>query len=199
MLFGCDSDSSYSVEDDAVVVPIAALRIAESTRSGGIGHVAGAAAKPDAKCGGEGGGEAGDSAWSGDSVGRVLFARAVSDDTAGVVRPRHPEGKAREIDRERADEHTPRYSEGRGAQPKKTIPGWTPVVPRPKYEGDPSALLRWLVEARNAGWSQGQGRRGQWEVPVIAKVHELLDAGIDVRYTVHGQTDMFMEDEEVRP
>ena len=115
------------------------------------------------------------------------------------VESHHPEGKAREIDRERADEHTPRYAKGRGAQPKKTIPGWTPVVPRPEYEGDPSALLRWLVEARNAGWSQGQGRRGQWEVPDIAKVHELLDAGIDVRYTVHGQTDMFMEDEEVRP
>ena len=107
------------------------------------------------------------------------------------VESHHPEGKAREIDRERADEHTPRYAKGRGAQPKKTIPGWTPVVPRPKYDGDPSALLRWLVEARNAGWSQGQGRRGQWEVPDIAKVHELLDAGIDVRYTVHGETGVF--------
>ena len=51
MLFGCDSDSSYSVEDDAVVVPVvAALSIAESAHSGRIGHVAGAAAKPDA-CG----------------------------------------------------------------------------------------------------------------------------------------------------
>ena len=58
MLFGCDSDSSYSVEDDAVVVPvIAALSIAESAHSGGIGGVSGAAAKPDAERGGEGEGE----------------------------------------------------------------------------------------------------------------------------------------------
>ena len=75
MLFGCDSDSSYNAEDDEVMAPVAALSISESAYSGGIGHAAGA------ECGGEGdGGEA-------VSVGRVLFARAVSDDKVGAPHP----------------------------------------------------------------------------------------------------------------
>jgi hypothetical protein len=56
--------------------------------------------------------------------------------------------------------------EGAGAQPKKTLP-------RPGYEGDAAALVETLLEAAKEG-----------EEPDIAKVRELLDAGIDVRYQV---------------
>ena len=53
-----------------------------------------------------------------------------------------------------------------GAQPKKTLP-------RPTYEGKAGALVEVLEDAEEEG-----------EEPDIAKVRELLDAGIDVRYTV---------------
>ena len=53
-----------------------------------------------------------------------------------------------------------------GAQPKKTLP-------RPVYEGKAGALMKVLIEAAKVGI-----------VPDIAKVRELLDAGIDVRYQV---------------
>jgi thiol-disulfide isomerase/thioredoxin len=157
MLFGCDSDSSYSAEDDEVVAPVAALSISESAYSGGIGHAAGAAAKPDTECGGEGdGGEA-------VSVGRVLFARAVSDDKSGAPHPQnkaeagggrmgktasHPEGKM-DTGEQRHDGDAGKGAGGGspsphgGARATKSIP-WTPLVPRPKYEGDPSALLKML-------------------------------------------------------
>ena len=72
-----------------------------------------------------------------------------------------PEVKAREVE----DVPPPPPSQG-GAQPKKTLP-------RPVYEGNAAALLEMLLEARREG-----------EEPDIAKVRELLDAGIDIRYQV---------------
>ena len=72
-----------------------------------------------------------------------------------------PEVKAREVE----DVPPPPPSQG-GAQPKKTLP-------RPVYEGDARALYKVLLEAAKAG-----------KEPDIAKVCELLDAGIDVRYQV---------------
>ena len=116
MLFGCDSDSSYSIEDDAVVVPvIAALSIAESAHSGGIGRVSGATAKPDAERGGEGEGEHPTEGFE-EVAGQMFAAQGVAggggegkaaegecaDGNVGDddVESHHPEGKAREIDRE---------------------------------------------------------------------------------------------------
>ena len=65
-----------------------------------------------------------------------------------------PEGKAREGEEE--EDSPPR----RGAEPKKTIPG---------YKGEASALYD-LVKLRTA--------------PDMVKANELIDAGIDLRYQV---------------
>ena len=65
-----------------------------------------------------------------------------------------PEGKAREGEEE--EDSPPR----RGAEPKKTIPG---------YKGEASALF-YLVYSRTA--------------PDMVKANELIDAGIDLRYQV---------------
>ena len=62
---------------------------------------------------------------------------------------------------------SPSPSQG-GAQPKKTLP-------RSVYEGNAHALVEMLR------WAQ---YLGAGKVPDIAKVRELLDAGIDVRYKV---------------
>ena len=66
---------------------------------------------------------------------------------------------------DKTEDSPPPPSQG-GAQPKKTLP-------RPVYEGDAAALVETLLEAAKEG-----------EEPDIAKVRELLDAGIDVRYQV---------------
>ena len=73
------------------------------------------------------------------------------------------EGKAREVEEDLPP--PPPQTQG-GAQPKKTLP-------RPVYEGKPDALITVVGEAEEAD-----------EEPDIAKVRELLDAGIDVRYQV---------------
>ena len=67
-----------------------------------------------------------------------------------------------------------------GAQPKKTLP-------RPVYEGNAAALLEMLLEARREG-----------EEPDIAKVRELLDAGIDVRYQVRARYKRIMRNAKRR-
>jgi hypothetical protein len=73
--------------------------------------------------------------------------------------------KAREG--EEGNEVSPQQAQGgAGAQPKKT-------PPRPVYEGDADALVEMLLEVAKEG-----------EEPDIAKVRELLDVGIDVRYQV---------------
>ena len=73
------------------------------------------------------------------------------------------EGRAREVE----EDVPPLLPETQGgAQPKKTLP-------RPVYEGEAGALVEMLVEAG------AQGKK-----PNIAKVRELLDAGINVRYQV---------------
>ena len=76
------------------------------------------------------------------------------------------EGKALEGEEEDQEEDSPPPQTQGGAQPKKTLP-------RPAYEGDAAALVEVLMEAANA-----------WIQPDIAKVRELLDAGIDIRYQV---------------
>ena len=72
-----------------------------------------------------------------------------------------PGVEAREVE----DVPPPPPSQG-GAQPKKTLP-------RPAYEGKADALLEMLAVAASARVDPG-----------IAKVRELLDAGIDIRYQV---------------
>ena len=76
-----------------------------------------------------------------------------------------PEGKALEGEEDQEKDSPPPQMQG-GAQPKKTLP-------RPVYEGDAAALLEMLLDASCAD-----------ENPDIAKVRELLDAGIDIRYQV---------------
>ena len=69
------------------------------------------------------------------------------------------EGRAREVE----EDVPPLLPETQGgAQPKKTLP-------RPVYEGKPAALLEMIIEAAEDG-----------EELDIAKVRELLDAGIDI-------------------
>ena len=58
-----------------------------------------------------------------------------------------------------------------GAQPKKTLP-------RPAYEGKAGALLEMFIEAADSE------DEDEDEEPDIAKVRELLDAGIDLLYEV---------------
>ena len=73
------------------------------------------------------------------------------------------EGRAREVE----EDVPPLLPETQGgAQPKKTLP-------RPVYEGKPDTLMKVIKEAGNVG-----------KEPDIAKVRELLDAGIDVLYKV---------------
>ena len=76
------------------------------------------------------------------------------------------EGKAREGEEEDQAEDSPSSQAQGGAQPKKTLP-------RPAYEGNAAALLEMIIEAAEDG-----------EELDIAKVRELLDAGIDVLYKV---------------
>ena len=76
------------------------------------------------------------------------------------------EGKALDGEEEDQEEASPPPQTQGGAQPKKTLP-------RPVYEGDAGALFKMLMEAAKARVE-----------PDIAKVRELLDAGIDVRYQV---------------
>ena len=76
------------------------------------------------------------------------------------------EGKARDGEEGDQEEASPPPQTQGGAQPKKTHP-------RPVYEGKADAQVEMLEEAIDAG-----------EEPDIAKIRELLDAGIDVRYQV---------------
>ena len=64
-----------------------------------------------------------------------------------------------------------------GAQPKKTLP-------RPAYEGKADALVKMLYDAGRMPRRRGVRIPARSEVPDIAKVRELLDAGIDVLYQV---------------
>ena len=87
-------------------------------------------------------------------------------EAGGGGSPPPPEGKAREGEvKDEEEDSLPPQGQG-GAQPKKTLP-------RPVYEGKADTLVEMLEEAIDAG-----------EEPDIAKIRELLDAGIDVRYQV---------------
>ena len=101
----------------------------------------------------------------------ALLTAAVSAADAGAGAP-PPEGKAQEGEEEDEEEDSPSPQTQGGAQPKKTLP-------RPVYEGDARALYKVLVEAVKASKSWQNPKE-----PDITKVHELLDAGIDVRYQV---------------
>ena len=91
----------------------------------------------------------------------LRVAEAAAD--AGAAAP-PPEGKAREGEEKNQDtEDSPPPQTQGGAQPKKTLP-------RPVYEGEANALWKMLEE--------------EGEHVDTAKVRELLDAGIDVRYQV---------------
>ena len=100
---------------------------------------------------------------------KALLTVAEAAAEAGAVAP-PPEGKAREGEEEDQEEDSPPPPQTQGgAQPKKTLP-------RPAYEGDAGALVEMLENANVFGCAD--------EEPDIAKVRELLDAGIDVRYQV---------------
>ena len=103
--------------------------------------------------------------WAKKEEIKALLTAAEAAAGADAVAP-PPEGKAREGEEENQEEDSPPPQTQGGAQPKKTLP-------RPVYEGDADALVGVLAEARREG-----------EEPDIAKVRELLDAGIDVRYQV---------------
>ena len=98
-----------------------------------------------------------------DEIKALLTAAEAAADAGAVAPP--PEGKAREGEEGQEKDSPPPPSQG-GAQPKKTLP-------RPVYEGDAGALVGMLEDAMNAG-----------KEPDIAKVRELLDAGIDVLHQV---------------
>ena len=84
-----------------------------------------------------------------------------------------PEGKAREGEEDDEEDSPPPPQTQGGAQPKKTLP-------RPVYEGGAHALVALLVdEALEIAYDDAFP-----EGPNIARVRELLDAGIDVRYEV---------------
>ena len=126
---------------------------------------------------------------------KALFtvAKAAADGDAATP---PPEGKAREGDEEQEEDSPP--SQG-GAQPKKTLP-------RPGYNGNRSgkgspgraaySIQRaWRYYAsRNAlalcmmlldsGAADENDIHDTWQEPDIAKVRELLDTGMDVRYQV---------------
>ena len=104
-----------------------------------------------------------DMAWN-DEIKALLTAAEAAVGVCAAAPP--PEGKAREGEEQDKKEDSPPPQTQGGAQPKKTLP-------RPAYEGDAAALCKMLEEAARAGTE-----------PDIAKVRELLDAGIDVRYTV---------------
>ena len=96
---------------------------------------------------------------------RALLTAAEAAADGGAAAP-HPERKAQEGDEEdEEDDSQPPQTQG-GAQPKKNLP-------RPVYEGDAAALGDMFSQATRAGI-----------VPDVAKVRELLDAGIDIRYQV---------------
>jgi len=105
-----------------------------------------------------------DLAWKDEIKALLTAAEAAAD--AGVAAP-PPEGKAREGEEDQNEDSPPPQTQG-GAQPKKTLP-------RPAYEA--GALVEMIVEAVMAK-----------EIPDVAKVRELLDAGInagiDLRYQV---------------
>ena len=105
-----------------------------------------------------------DMAWN-DEIKALLTAAEAAVGVCAAAPP--PEGKAREGEEEDQDKEDspPPPSQG-GAQPKKTLP-------RPAYEGDAGALLEMLYDADITD-----------DEPDIAKVRELLDAGIDVRNQV---------------
>ena len=98
-----------------------------------------------------------------DEIKALLTAAEAAADAGTAVPP--PEGKAQEGEENDEEDSPPPQTQG-GAQPKKTLP-------RPAYEGDARALYKVLLEAAKAG-----------KEPDIAKVRELLDAGIDVRNQV---------------
>ena len=95
---------------------------------------------------------------------KALLRAAEAAADAGAAAP-PPEGKAREGEEDKEEDSPPPQTQG-GAQPKKNLP-------RPVYEGDAAALGDMFSQATRAGI-----------VPDIAKVRELLDAGIDVRRKV---------------
>ena len=98
-----------------------------------------------------------------DEIKALLTAAEAAADAGAAAPP--PEGKALEGEEDQEKDSPPPQMQG-GAQPKKTLPS-------PVYEGNAAALLKMLAEAGDAD-----------EEPDIAKVRELLDAGIDVRYQV---------------
>ena len=107
-----------------------------------------------------------DYAYNDETKALLTAAEAAAGAGAGAAAP-PPEGKARDGDEEDEEDDSPPPSQTQGgAQPKKTLP-------RPAYEGKADALLEMLAVAASARVDPG-----------IAKVRELLDAGIDVRYTV---------------
>ena len=113
---------------------------------------------------GENGETAIDLAIRNDEIKALLRAAEAAADAGAAAPP--PEGKAREGEEKNQEEDSqPPQTQG-GAQPKKTLP-------RPVYEGQADTRVEMLDKAIDAG-----------KVPDIAKVRELLDAGIDVRYQV---------------
>jgi len=101
---------------------------------------------------------------------KALLRAAEAAADAGAAAP-PPEGKAQEGEEEDQEEDSPPPQTQGGAQPKKTLP-------RPVYEGNPAALVEMLIEASE------EVDQYPWARLDIAKVRELLDAGIDVRYQV---------------
>ena len=113
-----------------------------------------------------------------DEIKALLTAAEAAAGADAAAPP--PEGKAREGEEENQEEDSPPPQTQGGAQPKKTLP-------RPVYEGDADALVEVLAEARREG-----------EEPDIAKVRELLDAGIDVRYQVRARYKRIMRNAKRR-
>ena len=117
--------------------------------------------------------------WAKKEEIKALLTAAEAAAGADAAAP-PPEGKAREGEEENQEEDSPPPQTQGGAQPKKTLP-------RPVYEGDADALVEVLAEARREG-----------EEPDIAKVRELLDAGIDVRYQVRARYKRIMRNAKRR-
>ena len=115
----------------------------------------------------------------------LLTAAEAAADAGAAASP--PEGKAREGEEDQKKDSPPPSQTQGGTQPKKTLPcpptniDAVLAIARSKrdrisvlkYEGKANALITVVDHARHEG-----------EKPDIAKVRELLDAGIDVRYQV---------------
>jgi hypothetical protein len=112
--------------------------------------------------------EAGSGIEEGGATLRGAVARDDGSDEAPPV-----EGKEEVVE---GSPGSPPPSQG-GAQPKKTLP-------RPAYEGKADALVKMLYDAGRMPRRRGVRIPARSEVPDIAKVRELLDAGIDVLYQV---------------